>query len=479
MRIAIASSEAAPFAKTGGLADMVGALAAALGDQGADTTLIVPAHRSVLDRNPEATGLAFDVPVAGAAVRADILRGCVGRTPVHFIRADRFFDRDHLYGPPGADYGDNADRFAFFARAVLQLLSAGDPPDVIHVHDWQSGLAAALLRLEPEHYPRLASARTLLTVHNVGYQGLFDADAFRRLGLDAGACWPRFEFYGRTNYLKAGVSLADLVTTVSPTYAEEIKTAAQGCGLDGVFRERAGQLVGILNGVDYSIWDPAADGFIRSPYTAGDLTGKRDCKVDLQRRAGLPVADRPVVSVVARLAEQKGIDILLGAIGELLARDLQFVLLGTGEARYESPLRDIGQRHPGQAAIHTRFDEGLAHVVEAGSDIFLMPSRYEPCGLNQLYSLKYGTVPVVRATGGLRDSVSAFDPATRQGTGFLFDDYSPGALLDAVDRALDCYRQPDVWQVLMRNAMSRDFSVQRVAALYLDAYRRLAGSAGS
>ena len=479
MRVAIASSEAAPFAKTGGLADMVGALASALGELATDATLIVPAYRSVLDRGPEPTGLAFDVPVAGAAVRADILRGCVGRTPVYFIRADRFFDRDHLYGPPGADYGDNADRFAFFARAVLQLLSESDPPDVIHVHDWQSGLAAALLRLQPERYPRLAAARTLLTVHNVGYQGLFDADAFRRLDLDTGACWPRFEFYGRTNYLKAGVALADLVTTVSPTYAEEIKTEAQGFGLDGVFRERAGQLVGILNGVDYALWDPSADRFIRSPYAAGDLTGKRDCKVDLQQRVGLPVADRPVVSVVARLAEQKGIDILIGALDELLARDLQFVLLGTGEARYEAELRAIGQRHPGQAAIETRFDEGLAHVIEAGSDIFLMPSRYEPCGLNQLYSLKYGTVPVVRATGGLRDSVSAFDRATRQGTGFLFDDYSPGALLDAVDRALDCYRQPDLWQVLMRTAMSRDFSVQRVAARYLDAYRRLAGSAGS
>lgn len=478
MRVAIASSEAAPFAKTGGLADMVGALASALGDEAIDATLIVPAHRSVLERNPEAAGLAFDVPVAGGAVRADILRGRAGPTPVYFVRADCFFDRDHLYGPPGADYGDNADRFAFFARAVLELLSQRDPPDVIHGHDWQSGLVGALPRLQPERYPRLASARTLLTVHNVGYQGLFDADAFRRLGLD-GACWPRFEFHGRTNYLKAGVALADLVTTVSPTYAEEIRTEAQGFGLDGVFRERAGQLVGILNGVDYTVWDPAADRFIRSPYTAADITGKRDCKVDLQQRVGLPVADRPVVSVVARLAEQKGIDILAAALDELLARDLQFVLLGTGEARYEAWLRDIGQRHPGQAAIRTRFDEGLAHVIEAGSDIFLMPSRYEPCGLNQLYSLKYGTVPVVRATGGLRDSVSAFDRATRQGTGFLFDDYSPGALLHAVDRALDCYRQPDLWQVLMRNAMSQDFSVQRVAAQYLDAYRRLAGSAGA
>ncbi len=478
MRVAIASSEAAPFAKTGGLADMVGALASALGDLATDATLIVPAYRSALDRDPEATCLALDVPVAGAAVRADILRGYAGRTPAYFIRADRFFDRDHLYGPPGADYGDNADRFAFFARAVLQLLSDGDPPDVIHVHDWQSGLAAALLRLQPERYPRLASARTMLTVHNVGYQGLFDADAFRRLGLD-NAAWPRFDFYGRTNYLKAGVALADLVTTVSPTYAEEIKTEAQGFGLDGVFRERAGQLVGILNGVDYTLWDPAADRFIRSPYTAADLTGKRDCKADLQQRVGLPVADRPVVSVVARLAEQKGIDILIAALDQLLARDLQFVLLGTGEAHYEARLRGIGERHPGQAAIHTCFDEELAHVIEAGSDIFLMPSRYEPCGLNQLYSLKYGTVPVVRATGGLRDSVSPFDRATRQGTGFLFDDYSPGGLLHAVDRALDCYRQPDLWQALMRNAMSRDFSVQRVAAQYLDAYRRLAGSAGA
>ncbi len=246
-----------------------------------------------------------------------------------------------------------------------------------------------------------------------------------------------------------------------------------------MFRERAGQLVGILNGVDYTIWNPAADRFIRSPYTAADLTGKRDCRAELQQRVGLPVTDRPLVSVMARLAEQKGIDILIRTLDELLARDLQFVLLGTGEAHYEAQLRGIGERHPGQAAIHTGFDEGLAHVIEAGSDIFLMPSRYEPCGLNQLYSMKYGTVPVVRATGGLRDSVSPFDRATRQGTGFLFDDYSPGALLDAVDRALDCYRQPDLWQALMRNAMSRDFSVQRVAAQYLDAYRRLTGLAAS
>ncbi len=475
VRVAIVSSEAAPFAKTGGLADMVGSLAVALTRRGLDVTLVLPAYRCVLGRSDvAATGMTIDVPAAAGVERAGVLTGVAGdATPVCFIRADRFFDRDGLYGHGAADHPDNADRFAFFSRAALALLSHAGPPDVLHGHDWQAGLAMAYLRTRPRHYPSLSATRTLFTVHNVGYQGLFDAGAFPRLQVDPAHYRPHFEFHGRISFLKAGLTLADRLTTVSPSYAEEIATAEQGRGLEGVFRERARDLLGIMNGADYGVWDPAADDFIARRYSSAAPEGKRDCKRDLQRRLDLPPADTPVVGMVARLVDQKGVDILAGALDALLSRDLQLVVLGAGDPHHERALTGFARRAPGRMAVRIGFDEELAHVVEAGSDAFLMPSRYEPSGLNQLYSLRYGTIPIVRATGGLRDSVTPFDEATGQGTGFLFEDYSSAALVEAVGRALDCRSRPAAWRRLMANAMARDFSVDRTAAEYAAVYEEL------
>ena len=359
-----------------------------------------------------------------------------------------------------------------------ELLSIIGSPHVIHCHDWQSSLAVAFLKTQPELYPRLRSARTILTVHNVRYQGLFDASVFTRLNLDPAIYTRHFEFYGRVNFLKAGLSLADVLTTVSPSYAAELKTDEQGCGLQGVFLERSGDFLGLLNGADYDVWNPSEDAFILRRFSATDIEGKRDCKVDLQQRLQLLESDTPVVSMVARLVDQKGLDILAEAADALLTRDLQFVLLGTGDERYERLFSHIAERHPSQVAVRIGFDEELAHVIEAGSDIFLMPSLYEPSGLNQLYSLKYGTIPIVRATGGLKDSVAPFEPAALQGTGFVFEEYSANALLWAVDQALHYYRQPETWKILMRNAMTQDFSVNRVAAKYIDVYKGLVDTAG-
>ena len=480
MRVAIVSSEAAPFAKTGGLADMVGSLAAALARRGLDVTLVLPAYRCVLERGDvAATGMAFPVPAAGGIEQVEILEGAAGEgASTRFVRVDRFFDRDGLYGEGGAEYADNADRFACFARAALALLARVDPPDVLHGHDWQAGLAVAYLRLQPERYPSLTSTRTLFTVHNVGYQGLFDAGVFPRLQVDSAHYWPNFEFYGNISYLKAGLSLADRLTTVSPSYADEVKTAEQGCGLDGVFRERAGDLAGIMNGADYGVWDPDADAFIARRYSAAAPDGKHDCKRDLQRRLDLAPVDVPLAGMVARLVDQKGLDILAGALDALLSRDMQIAVLGTGDPHHEQMLAGFAERHAGRLAVRIGFDEELAHVIEAGSDLFLMPSRYEPSGLNQLYSLRYGTIPVVRATGGLRDSVVPYDPATGEGTGFLFADYASEALVGTVDRALDCYRRPAAWRRLMANAMAQDFSVDRTAAEYAALYAKLAASDG-
>ena len=475
LRVAIVTSEVVPFAKSGGLADMVGSLAAALTRRGLDVTLVLPAYRCIVERpDVAATGMAFPVPAADGIERTEVLEGIAGKdTPACFVRADRFFDRPGLYGQDGRDYEDNADRFAWFARAALALLARLGPYDLLHGHDWQTGLAVAYLRLQPDRYASLTATRTLFTVHNVGYQGLFDAAVFQRLQVDAAHYWPNFEFYGDISYLKAGLSLADRLTTVSPTYAEEIKTPEQGHGLHGVFSERAGDLVGIMNGADYAVWDPAGDSRIARRYSAASPEGKRDCKRDLQRRLDLAPSDAPLAGMVARLVHQKGLDILAGSLDALLSRDLQLVVLGTGDPYHEQALREFGQRHPGRVAVRIGFDDELAHAIEAGSDLFLMPSRYEPSGLNQLYSLRYGTIPVVRATGGLKDSVMPFDEATGQGTGFLFDDYSSEALVQSVDRALDCFGRPAAWRRLMANAMAQDFSMDRTAAEYAALYAQL------
>jgi 1,4-alpha-glucan branching enzyme len=484
LHVAMVSPEIVPFAKTGGLADMVGSLALALERLGQRVSLILPAHRSAFKSGVrlEETGIRFAVPIANRNEAATVLRASVGSAiVVYLIRADHYFDRDNLYGTPEGDYFDNAERFVFFARAALEVLRQIGPAHFLHAHDWQAALAIAFLKTQPEAYPDLSSVRTVLTVHNVGYQGIFPRDAWPLLNLD----WSFFtarhlEFYGQINFLKGGLEWADAITTVSPSYAEEIQTADHGFGLDGVFRERAADLSGILNGADYGVWNPATDAALAARYDLADRAGKRLAKADLQRLLGLREArDVPIVAMVTRLAEQKGVDLVAAVYDELLGRDLQFVLLGTGDQRFEDLFRSLAGRYPGRAAVRIAFDEGLAHKVEAGADTFLMPSRYEPAGLNQLYSLRYGTIPIVRSTGGLKDSVSDFDPASGAGSGFVFADCTGAALLAAVDRALAAYARKDEWNKLVENAMRADYSWSRSAGEYLKLYRRLMSRATS
>lgn len=473
----MASPEIVPFAKTGGLGDVIGALPRALERLGLQVSLIMPAHRSVLQGGftLEDTGVRFTVPVSHRREEGILLKTKIGSDiPVYFIRADKYFDRDSFYSTPEGDYPDNAERFIFFARAVLEVLKL-NPPMILHAHDWQSALAVAFLKAQPHLYPELSSVKTIFTIHNLGYQGIFWHPEWHLLNLEQSFFTPRYlEFYGKINFLKGGLVFADVLTTVSPTYAEEIKNAEQGFGLEGVFQERAASLVGILSGADYDIWNPETDPFISKKYGPKNLSGKRTCKADLQRTFCLPEnPDVPLIGMVSRLTAQKGLDLLEKAMDELLSRDIQFVLLGTGDKQYQDFLSKAPERYPGKVGVQIVFEESLAHKIIAGADLFLMPSRYEPGGLTQMYSLRYGTIPIVRATGGLKDTIEEFDPKTKKGNGIIFGPYKVRDFLEAVERALALFKRREEWTTLMKNAIAVDFSWERSARAYLDLYQRL------
>lgn len=474
------SSEVVPFAKSGGLADVAGSLPAALSKLGQDVAVFMPYHRSVGQGRHKLTetGCRFPVAVADSQQEASLLQGDLSaKVPVYFIKNDNYFDRDGLYGTPAGDYPDNAARFSFFCHAVLEAIRRlALAPDVIHCHDWQSGLIPLLLKLHYRDNPGLKETGTVFTVHNLAYQGLFDADQLAVTGLPVELFTPAgFEFHGRINFLKAGLIYSDWITTVSQGYAGEIRTAEYGCGLEGVLEERSRNLLGILNGVDYAEWDPASDKFIAANYSREEISGKAECKIDLVDEFGLRYArERPLVGVISRLAQQKGIDLLVEAGDDLVNLDLALVVLGTGEQRYHEILAELARRYPDRIAVRLAFDNALAHKIEAGCDMFLMPSRYEPCGLNQIYSLKYGTIPIVRATGGLNDTVEQFDPASGRGNGFKFASYDVRQLVDTVKQAVALFEQNrPAWQKLVANAMAGDFSWERSAGNYLALYRRM------
>jgi len=478
LHVAMASPEIAPFAKTGGLGDVMASLPPALERLGLRISLIMPAYRSVLQgRFPiEDTGIDFTVPISNSREAGTLLKTKMGRDiTVYLIRADQYYDRDSFYGTHGEDYLDNAERFTFFARSILGVLRY-DPPAVLHTHDWQSALAIAFLKAQPHLYPELSSVKTVFTVHNLGYQGLFSYLDWHLLNLEDRFFTPQYlEFYGKINFLKGGLVFSDRITTVSPSYAEEIKTAEQGFGLDGVFRERAQSLVGILNGADYEIWNPATDPFICKRYGAESLWGKKSCKSELQRAFGLrDVPDIPLIGMVSRLTSQKGFDIVEQAMDALVSRGTQFILLGTGDKHYEDVFAEMPERYPGKVGVKIDFDDSLAHKIIASSDLLLMPSRYEPGGLTQIYGLRYGTIPIVRATGGLRDSIKEFDPGTGEGNGFVFGPYEVSDFLQALDRALELLQQKEKWAKLMKNAMAADFSWSRSALSYAELYQKLA-----
>lgn len=478
LKVVMASPEITPFAKTGGLGDVLGALPKALVKLGLQVSLIMPAHRPVLQGgfSVEDTGIRFTVPIADRQEEGSILKTNMEENiPVYLIGSDRYFDREYLYNTPKGDYPDNAERFIFFARAVLEVLKL-DPPSILHAHDWQSALANVFLKTQPHLYPELSSVKTVLTIHNLGYQGIFGYPDWHLLNLDESLFTPRYlEFHTKINFLKGGLAFSDAITTVSPTYAEEIKSTEQGFGLEGVFQERAASLTGILNGVDYEVWNPETDRFISQTYGVSSLSNKRACKADLQQNFNLPEnPDVPVIGMVSRLATQKGFDLLEKALDTLLSRNLQFVLLGTGDSRYQDFFSKIPKKYPGKAGVQITFSEPLAHKVIAGSDLLLMPSRYEPAGLTQLYGFRYGTIPIVRATGGLKDTVEEFKPQTGKGDGFVFSEYDVQSLIRAVDRALAVSHRKGEWTILMKNAMSADFSWERPARAYLNLYRKLA-----
>lgn len=485
MKILLVSSEVVPFAKTGGLADVAGALPMELARMGHDVRVAMPGYASIdLDRfAAETFGHRMDVEVGGIRYPAQFVQTAFPGTelPVYLAQSAQFFAREGLYQSGGKDFPDNALRFAFFSKAVLGLIKVlGWIPDVIHCNDWQTALIPVYLRTVSDMRtdPALSRIRILYTIHNMAYQGLFQAPTAGQIGIGSSLFHPAgLEFYGNLNLMKGGIIFADAITTVSPRYAMEIQTPEFGCGLEGVLHERASDLFGILNGIDYSIWNPATDPLIPAHYSSDDLAGKTVCKAALQKECGLPQRKKtPLIGIISRLDPQKGFDLVAEVLDDLLDGDVQLVLLGTGMPEYHAIFEEAAGRHPGKASIHLKFDNGLAHRIEAGADMFLMPSRYEPCGLNQLYSLKYGTLPIVRETGGLADSIVDATPEAVKGgkaTGFAFGPYTTEPMLATIQRALAAYRRPSAWKSLVRNAMAQDFSWLASARKYEALYKKI------
>ena len=479
LRVLFAATEAVPFAKTGGLADVVGALPKFLQPLGCELKLVMPYYRSVKKSGIPLKALKneIEVPVGDEIIEADLFQGQLNETiPVYFIGREEFFDREYLYGTPRGDYFDNAERFIFFSRAVLSLCrNLGFSPDLIHHHEWQTGLIAAYLKSIYGNDPVFSETAVVFTIHNIAYQGLFKKEKFRLTGLPSEMYNPEgVEFWERINFMKAGIVYADVINTVSRKYSEEIQTPEYGYGLEGILRKRKEDLYGIVNGVDYQDWDPSHDPHLVARYDVADLSGKRECKKDLLNEFHLPpsLMDIPLFGVISRLADQKGFDLMAEALDELFALDIGFVLLGTGDQKYHDLFSGVARKYPQKAGIRIAYDDRLAHKIEAGADLFLMPSKYEPCGLNQIYSLRYGTLPVVRATGGLDDTIVNYDPATGKGNGFKFTRYDAREFLDQIKAAISYYAQPGHWQKLIRNAMREDFSWGRSAEAYRELYRK-------
>ena len=496
MNIVYISPEVAPFAKTGGLADVAGSLPKALESLGHDVSVFMPFYRQAKEYFDDGgaeqtvidTGVSVSVPIATRRPTADVFEARLPGSGVrlYLIRNDAYFDRSDLYTDSArhADYADNCERFVFFSRAALEAAEVlGLQPGVIHCNDWQTGLVPAYVRTLYGRSKAVAGARTVFTIHNLAYQGVFPQSDMKLTGLDSQLFnWKQLEFYGQLNCLKGGLVFADILSTVSRRYAQEIQTEEFGCGLEGVLKERSADLHGVVNGIDCAVWNPEIDGLISATYSATDFSGKAACKAALLRSQGLPESNgTPLIGIISRLAAQKGFDILEMALDEMMKLDLQVVMLGTGEKKYHRLFEAAAAKYPDKLAANLTFSNRLAHEIEAGCDMFLMPSRYEPCGLNQLYSLKYGTVPVVRATGGLADTIVDCNGETIAGgtaTGFAFDTYSPAELLSAIERALDVYARPEDWSRLVTNGMAQDWSWRRSAREYERLYEQALTGAG-
>jgi len=476
MRIAFVASECVPFSKTGGLADVVGALPPALAAIGHEVDVYLPKYRQTRLTGPRTLLRSLTVPFDDEYRFCSVLDGGThAGVKFYFIDYPPFFDREQLYGTPAGDYSDNAERFALFSRAVLEASKIFGAPEVFHCHDWQSALVPILLKTLYAGDPAFRATSSVFTIHNMGYQGQFPPETLPLLMLP----WDLFtigkmEFYGKVNFLKGALVFADFITTVSRKYSQEIQTAEYGFGLEGVLRARASTVTGILNGVDYDVWSPQKDTFIKAPYSPDDFSGKLACKQDLLAAFGVtaPNLRLPVIGIVSRFAAQKGFDLIAQVIDRVAREEMIIAALGTGDKEYEDLFRRLNQQFPQKILVRIGFDNALAHKIEAGSDMFLMPSRYEPCGLNQIYSLKFGTVPVVRATGGLDDTIEPWDARTSRGTGFKFSDYTGEALLTTIRQALTAFKDQTGWRTLMRNGMAKDFSWTNSAREYVRIYEK-------
>ena len=467
LRVAILSSEAAPFAKVGGLADVSGALTKALRAEDVDSFLIIPLYDQI-DRKLSGDQFIDDLEVEwrGGRPRISVWQSDALKAPTYLIDAPHYFARGKIYGET-----DDFERFAFFCRAAIALLKRlGDAPDIVHCNDWPCGFAPVELRARKQHERIFADTKVLFSIHNIAYHGAFDPSNL--WWLDFANYTDDFMLSGAASALKAGIIAADALSTVSPRYAREIQTSEQGYGLEWLLCARSKRLAGITNGVDYEVWNAATDPHIAAPFTAGDLRGKRECKLDLLRRFGLPEEpDRPIIAMISRLVAQKGYDLIKQSATRILDTGTFFIALGAGAREYEDFLQSWHDHAPHRVGIYKGFaGEPLAHQIEAGADLFLMPSWYEPCGLNQMYSMRYGTIPVVRATGGLDDTVENYDPATGKGHGFKFGPYSASAMLEKIREGLYFYSEPETWIRIQRNAMARDNSWSVAAKKYIKLY---------
>ncbi len=452
------ASEVVPFAKTGGLADVAGALPLALEKEGQEVIIIMPRYKAI-------DAAKFNLK----KIKEGVLTGILGKNiKVYFIENDAYFNRDGLYGDKNGDHPDNLDRFAYYCRKSLDLLKEINfKPDIIHCHDWQSSLIPVFLEAVYAKDPFYRNIRTILTIHNIGYQGLFSKEEFSKLGLD----WSLFsvegmEFYGKVNVLKGGMLFSDLINTVSPTYAREIQTKEFGFGLEGVLNKRRASVFGILNGLDYDIWNPETDKFIAKNFSSENPEGKAKDKEDLESLCKLPLKKNvPLFGIVSRLAEQKGFDILAEGIDQICKMDIQMVILGTGDLKYHQVMQEMVAKYPKVISLNLKFDDPLAHKIYAGSDIFLMPSRYEPCGLGQLISLRYGAIPLVFKTGGLADTVNSQN-------GFIFDKYSKDELVKTINKSIAAFKEKAKWNELVKKAMKCNFSWEASAKKYLELYAK-------
>ena len=473
MNILLASTEVVPYAKTGGLADVAGALPKALARLGHKVRIVMPRYNveKILTRGRRLPGdlaVPFNFGVRPTAVYLDDS----GQVPVYFIDAAEYYSRNKLYGE-----SDDPERFAFFSRALIELAKAlGEQFDVLHLNDWMTGLIPAYLKTVYANDPIFANTRTLFTIHNMAFHGLFDPRQLAQFGLpdwldntDRG-----IEFYNAGSALKSGLVFSDAISTVSPRYAQEIQTPEFGARFDGLLRSRRNDLFGILNGVDYDEWSPENDHFIAAHYSSHDLSGKRECKRDLLRTFGLSEdLDRPIIGCISRLSDQKGFDLIIDIAWRLLDRGVAFILLGSGAEVYERAFQALRNTRPNQVGVYLGLSNELAHKIEAGADMFMMPSQFEPCGLNQMYSLKYGTPPIVRAVGGLDDTIDNFDRSTKRGNGFKFYDYDSQQLLEKTYEALMVYADRELWRTLMLTGMRADHSWEHAARQYIELYERL------